>query len=77
MIAFFLTSLCISCTSFDVQFEKLASPHWAVPGSTLRQGLTAVPEVKKLNPVEQQYHLESQHYNMFHEEALFYIDVSH
>ena len=54
-----------------MQFEKLASPHWGVPGSTLRQGLTAVPEVKKLNPVGQKYHQENQHYNMFYEEALF------
>ena len=52
MIAFLLTSLYISCTSCDMQFEKLDSPHWAAPGPTLRQGLTAVPEVKKQNPVE-------------------------
>ena len=47
MIAFPLTSLYISWTSFDMQFDKLASPHRAASGLTLTQGLTAVPEVKK------------------------------
>ena len=64
MIAFLLTSLYISCTLFEMQFEKLASPHRATSEPTSRQGLCTVPEVKKQNPVEQQYHGDNQHYNM-------------
>ena len=67
MIAFPLTSLYISWTSFDMQFDKLASPHRAASGPTLTQGLTAVPdyEVKKQNLVGQQCHQDNQHYSMF------------